>query len=201
MIWRRLLVHSVSSIADLHHFIQIAMGWEDTHLHRFTFMLKSMASIAWVAFGLTRMPISSSCITLAMRSFAMTTISGMIGSTRSELKPFCLSKIRRLIRLALQANGQIHLKIVEVYEAYLERQQDAPFQTIELFSQKLADQTAWSEDEQGMLRDLLPWLKLEHFDRRAVNRRLRLYAEGDEEWMFVNWFRALTQSRNAECLK
>ncbi|MBD2027004.1 plasmid pRiA4b ORF-3 family protein [Leptolyngbya sp. FACHB-711] len=35
LIWRQLLVHSDSSIADLHHFIQIAMGWEDIHLHRF----------------------------------------------------------------------------------------------------------------------------------------------------------------------
>jgi Plasmid pRiA4b ORF-3-like protein len=69
--------------------------------------------------------------------------------------------------------------------AYLERQQNASLQTIDLFSQKLADQTVWSEDEQDVLRELLPWLNLEHFDRRAVNRRLRLYAEGDEEWMFI----------------
>lgn len=35
MICRRLLVRSDSSIADLHYTIQIAMGWSDTHLHRF----------------------------------------------------------------------------------------------------------------------------------------------------------------------
>jgi hypothetical protein len=35
MIWRWLLVHSDNRIADLHHFIQIAMGWEALHLHRF----------------------------------------------------------------------------------------------------------------------------------------------------------------------
>src|SRR5512144_1623882 len=35
MIWRRLLVRSDSTIADLHYTIQIAMGWTDTHLHRF----------------------------------------------------------------------------------------------------------------------------------------------------------------------
>ncbi len=34
-IWRRLLVRSDSSIAELHHTLQIAMGWEDAHLHRF----------------------------------------------------------------------------------------------------------------------------------------------------------------------
>ncbi len=35
MIWRRLLVPGSTSIAELHHIIQIAMGWENCHLHRF----------------------------------------------------------------------------------------------------------------------------------------------------------------------
>ena len=35
MIWRRLLVQSATTIAELHYIIQIAMGWEDEHLNRF----------------------------------------------------------------------------------------------------------------------------------------------------------------------
>ena len=35
MIWRRILVRSDSTIADLHYIIQIAMGWKDEHLHQF----------------------------------------------------------------------------------------------------------------------------------------------------------------------
>ena len=35
MIWRRILVRSESSIAQLHDIIQIVFGWSDTHLHRF----------------------------------------------------------------------------------------------------------------------------------------------------------------------
>jgi hypothetical protein len=34
-IWRRLLVRSDSAIADLHYTLQIAMGWDDFHLHQF----------------------------------------------------------------------------------------------------------------------------------------------------------------------
>jgi hypothetical protein len=34
-IWRRLLVRSDSTIADLHYTVQIAMGWTDFHLHQF----------------------------------------------------------------------------------------------------------------------------------------------------------------------
>jgi hypothetical protein len=35
MIWRRLLVRSDATIADLHYVLQIALGWTDSHLHRF----------------------------------------------------------------------------------------------------------------------------------------------------------------------
>src|SRR5215471_17773929 len=35
LIWRRLLLRSDQSVADLHYAIQIAMGWSDSHLHRF----------------------------------------------------------------------------------------------------------------------------------------------------------------------
>ncbi len=34
-IWRRVLVPSDQSLADFHHTLQIVMGWDDTHLHRF----------------------------------------------------------------------------------------------------------------------------------------------------------------------
>ena len=35
MIWRRLLVRADSTIADLHYTLQIAFDWSDLHLHRF----------------------------------------------------------------------------------------------------------------------------------------------------------------------
>ena len=35
MIWRRLLLRSDHSIADLHYAIQIAIDWSDAHLNRF----------------------------------------------------------------------------------------------------------------------------------------------------------------------
>ena len=35
MIWRRILLRSDQTVADLHCTIQIAMGWSDSHLNRF----------------------------------------------------------------------------------------------------------------------------------------------------------------------
>ncbi|MDH3772331.1 MAG: plasmid pRiA4b ORF-3 family protein [Nitrospirota bacterium] len=34
-IWRRLLISSTTDLGELHEIIQIAMGWEDSHLHQF----------------------------------------------------------------------------------------------------------------------------------------------------------------------
>jgi hypothetical protein len=34
-IWRRVAVPSDMTLGDLHHLIQIAMGWQDSHLHEF----------------------------------------------------------------------------------------------------------------------------------------------------------------------
>src|ERR1700733_4985373 len=34
-IWRRLLVPASITLAQLHHVLQAAMGWEDCHLHEF----------------------------------------------------------------------------------------------------------------------------------------------------------------------
>jgi hypothetical protein len=35
LIWRRLLVSADTSLADLHHILQLVMGWTNSHLHRF----------------------------------------------------------------------------------------------------------------------------------------------------------------------
>lgn len=35
-IWRRVLIRSDSTIADLHYTLQLAMGWSDFHLNRFS---------------------------------------------------------------------------------------------------------------------------------------------------------------------
>jgi hypothetical protein len=35
LVWRRLLVRSDSTVAQLHEVLQIAFGWDDEHLNRF----------------------------------------------------------------------------------------------------------------------------------------------------------------------
>ncbi|MEQ1848882.1 MAG: plasmid pRiA4b ORF-3 family protein, partial [Nitrospira sp.] len=41
MLWRRFLVRSDRTLADLHWILQIGFGWTDFHLHRFRIRKKS----------------------------------------------------------------------------------------------------------------------------------------------------------------
>lgn len=43
-IWRRLQVPGDSTLGDLHRVIQIAMGWEDSHLHEFDLAGKTFST-------------------------------------------------------------------------------------------------------------------------------------------------------------
>ena len=69
--------------------------------------------------------------------------------------------------------------------SYMKSQQNDPVQALELFSEMFADDSALVADYVEELQALSPWLNLEHFDRRAVNSLLRLYAKGNEEWRFA----------------
>jgi hypothetical protein len=49
------------------------------------------------------------------------------------------------------------------------------------------------EDETALVADYLPefrlmlyWLKNDELARQAINRRLKLYTAGDEEWLWPN---------------
>ena len=56
MIWRRVLVHSNSSLADLHEIIQLSMGWEGEHLYAFRLHGKTYGTVDGV--GDRRKPLS-----------------------------------------------------------------------------------------------------------------------------------------------
>jgi Plasmid pRiA4b ORF-3-like protein len=69
MIWRRLLVRGDSPIAELHHILQIAMGWTDTHLHQFRMHGKK--------YGIAQMEASAS-VTTPIRCALQTLASGWV---------------------------------------------------------------------------------------------------------------------------
>ncbi len=47
-VWRRVLVRETCTLARLHEVIQIAMGWENSHLHMFTFDGRRFGNPKWL---------------------------------------------------------------------------------------------------------------------------------------------------------
>jgi Plasmid pRiA4b ORF-3-like protein len=56
MIWRRLLISSETSIAQLHEYIQICFDWDNEHLHCFAIAAKSIGSCGSLARRRPRLP-------------------------------------------------------------------------------------------------------------------------------------------------
>jgi hypothetical protein len=60
------------------------------------------------------------------------------------------------------------------------RQHYSPFHIAEQLVDLLGDRDR--DDAEAELAELGYWLTCDRFDRRAVNRRLQLYAAGDDGW-------------------
>lgn len=70
----------------------------------------------------------------------------------------------------------------------MQRRDESPWEAYEML-QRLSEDVKNRDldsiqDQMESIRSLLDWLTLDQFDRRKVNRRLRQYALGDEEWMW-----------------
>jgi hypothetical protein len=189
MIWRRLLVRSDSTIADLHYTLQIAMGWTDSHLHRFQI------------YG---------------REFGVYQSGGPIFDAPAEkvrLADFCFRLRERFLYeydFGDRWQHDVRLERIQslepdkIYPICIGGKRGAPpedcggaWKFIKLRHYSLA--YGWDlllefqsavnagdndavEGRVEEIQELLPWLTLERFNRRAVNRRLQQYASGDEAW-------------------
>ncbi len=189
MIWRRLLVRTDSTLADLHDVLQSAFGWSDFHLHRFR---------------------------IHGRDYGVNRVGGLWFShdARSvRLADFQFRSNERFLYEYDFGDGWQHVVRVErrltveprrTYpacvggqrtappedcggpRAFQERRDAVPGQVREHLERILegieaADLEAIG-DELEAVEPLRAWLTLDRFDRREVNRRLRLYAAGDERW-------------------
>lgn len=185
-IWRRILIRSDSSIADLHYVLQIVLGWDDTHLHRFTLHGKeygiAQPSGIWFRDNPTQIRLTDLHLRLKERFlYEYDLIENWQHQIRLEQKlpldptrtyPFCIGGARQA---PPDRCGGV--------AGYLEQKRH--FSPVQIASRMLEI----VEDEQAKVSDyweefvaMRYWLGAETFDRRAVNARLALYAAGDERW-------------------
>jgi len=181
-IWRRLLVRSDSTIADLHYTIQIVMGWTDFHLHRFIIHGKS--------YGISR-------------------IGGMWFADDPKKVKLCDLRLREGQRFVYEYDfGDLWQHEIRVEKklpidkkktypvciggarstppedcggpwAFMELRQQYSFYSIAermleiVNDEDLAENRDYYREE---VVELLYWLKVDKFYRRNINLRLRQYA-------------------------
>ena len=186
-IWRRLLLRSDQTIADLHYALQIAMGWSDFHLNRFVIHGKDfgVAHIGGMSF-------SDDPSTVKLSDFR-----------------FCLRE-RFLYEYdfgdqwehEIRLEQKLPIDPKQTYPVCIGGSRQAPpedcggpfaFQALEshyslpYIAEKLWEIIEYDRHDEYWeeLHEFRYWLTVNQFDRRAVNRRLKQYAIGDDEW---RWF-------------
>jgi hypothetical protein len=190
LIWRRLLVRSDSTIADLHTALQIALGWSDQHLHCFVIQGRMYGTEG------CGNPRRIRLIDLGLRVrerflYEYDFIDGWQHDVRVERSlpvelgrryPLCIGG-RRAIPPEDCGGPWAFLELRQRYSVVVIAER-----LLELLSPLVSDTNRLDDDDEDgddhddrndavdehyeELVDLLRWLKIDRFDRRAVNRQL-----------------------------
>jgi len=188
-IWRRLLVRSDSAIAGLHYTLQIAMGWDDFHLHQFIIHGKryGVSKIGGIWFSDDPEQVRLSDLQFRVKARFL---------YEYDFGDFWQHEIRVEKKLPLDPKKTYPVCIGGARStppedcggpwAFMELQQRYSFYNITERMLEIIESDDLEEyraDYQEEVRTLLYWLKSDKFPRRNVNRRLKQYALNDEEWM------------------
>ena len=191
MIWRRLLVRSDSTIADLHYMLQIAFGWSDEHLNLFHIHGQDYGVYHDGGTSFSTNPNQVQLHDFKFRRnerfrYDYDFSDGWQHEVRVEARwalndkrvyPCCVGGRRRVPPedcggpLAFMARRDAVL--LDVEDLFEDIQDDLEANDIEAIRDRVDEINALSE-----------WLSLDDFDRRTVNRRLKQYATHDEGWIW-----------------
>jgi hypothetical protein len=179
-IWRRLLVRSDTTIAQLHDILQIAFGWSDEHLNRF--LIRGKPYGVWKPGG---MGFDDNPNQVQLRDFHFRCKEVWV--YEYDMTDWWQHEIRLEQILPLDPKKQYPICIAGKQRgpiedcggpwAFMELQDKYPlWEVLPQFAQLLLDHRDDLDDYQDELRQLAYWVVRENVDRPAVNRRLAEYA-------------------------
>jgi hypothetical protein len=176
LIWRRLLVTSETTIAELHAIIQIAFGWSDSHLHQFVIHGKhyGIAYLGGVSFAdnPNQVRLADFRFRTGERFFYEYNfhipwrheirVEQIRASASGQRYPVCVGGARAAPPEEC-AGSHAFLAL---------RQQYHPLHVIERLLALIDDPDA-HDDPYDELRTLQYWAAVNRCNRRAINRQLR----------------------------
>jgi hypothetical protein len=189
LIWRRVLVRADNTLADLHSILQIAFLWTDFHLHRFRFRKKDFAIPRVEGFVDAH---DARAVTLGALRFRLNERFvyeydfGDQWEHEVRVEKFLPLEARRKYPVCSGGQRASPPEDCGGPQAYDPRRSEAPWRVGEILEQLREaldakdEEAVWDRVEE--LRSWREWLALDTCDRRTVNRRLRQYGAGSDDW-------------------
>lgn len=191
LIWRRLLLRSDQSIADLHYALQLAFGWSDSHLNRFRIHGKDFGVYHEGGPLFDDNADQTRLADFRFRHgepFLYEYDFGDCWEHRIRLERIRPLEPKRSYPVCIGGRRAVPPEDCGGVWAFQQCREEAPWRAQELFEE--ISECVRERDAIG-LRDMVEqipllqtWLTLDRFDRRKVNRRLRQYATCDPEWQW-----------------
>lgn len=189
MIWRRVLVRSEMSLVQLHDVIQILFDWSDDHLHRFRIHGRDYGLSRPGGLWFSQEAGQGRLADFRFRPnewFVYEYDFGDSWQHQVRIERELPEEPTRSYPLCVGGRRRAPPEDCGGPWAFLRRRDAAPFDVAEHLEQLLESVDAGDReavrDQSEDIESLREWLDLDRFDRRRVNRRLRQYAAGDEEW-------------------
>jgi Plasmid pRiA4b ORF-3-like protein len=185
MIWRRVKVRSDSTIADLHYIIQIAMGWTDSHLHRFVIHGKDygVAQIGGINFTDDSTEVKLADFGWKVKEqFLYEYDFGDFWQHQIRVEAILTSKSKSLVPVCVTGKGACPPEDCGGAEHFMaQKQHYSTWYILERLAEIEEEIEAEGEmsDYIEEIDRLRRWQTVNHFDRERVNSRLQQYVTGD----------------------
>jgi hypothetical protein len=193
LIWRRVLIRSDSTLADLHYVIQMAMNWSNFYLHQFQIYGKRYA--VWRSSG----PDAEDAEEIRLDALQLRLNERFVyeysffewWQHEIRLEQILPYQPRKQYPICTGGGRAAPREDSGGAEGFM-RQQDH-FSPGYMLARLLEiaepiAQHQWPDDEaldryEMEQHDFEYWLHVEQLDRKHINQRLKWYAQGDEQWV------------------
>ncbi|HEY9879474.1 MAG TPA: plasmid pRiA4b ORF-3 family protein [Leptolyngbyaceae cyanobacterium] len=193
LIWRRLLVSGSHTITDLHYILQIAMGWSDDHLNRFTIHAKEYGVYHPGGILFSDDPETVKLADLQLRErekfgYKYDFTDRWQHQLRVETIHFLEHPLSAPVCIAGKRSAPPE-DCGGPWDFQVKRQHYSVAYALEVLTDIYRGGTQTLQERLDEVRLLEQWLSLEQFDREAVNCRLQQYANGDRTELFAEVIR------------
>ena len=188
LIWRRFLVKSKSSIADLHHLIQLSLGWDNTHLHQFIIQGKSYGIGYSGGMSFTDDPYNVTLKDLQLRlkeRFFYKYNFCIPWELEIRLEKILVVNLKKSYPICIGGNNAAPLEDYDGPVDYIERQptnfrsgMDTLLSDLSSDLKKAKNGGSLNNGIKNKITELIDWFNQNKFNRKNLNNKLLPYAKG-----------------------